>query len=237
LSSHELNQPGTYRDVTDTTVVVQFKVLSPTLSEGKGVQKHILPFGKDIGWEGAYFIAWTTTPWTLPSNTALAVGKKIDYVLVKTFNQYTFKPIKVILAKALLSQQFGKKFKQVEAEADLSTYNENDRQIPFYVVAACKGTDLVGIKYEQLLPFTLPYQDADKAFRVILGDFVTTEDGTGIVHIAPTFGQDDAQVAKEAGVPPMLVLDDNGNPVPLVDLQGRFITFYKTDGQICGQIC
>ena len=231
LSSHELNQPGTYRDVTDTTVVAQFKILSPALSKGKGVGNRVLPFGEDLGGD-SYFIAWTTTPWTLPSNTALAVGKKIDYVLVNTFNQYTFKPIKVILAKALLSQQFGKKFKQVETETDLDTYKENDKQIPFYVVAECKGTDLIGIKYEQLLPFTLPYQDADKAFRVIPGDFVTTEDGTGIVHIAPTFGQDDAQVAKEAGVPPMLVLDDNGNPVPLVDLQGRFI---KQMGKYAGK--
>jgi isoleucyl-tRNA synthetase len=236
LSSHELNQPGTYRDVTDTTVVAQFKILSPALSEVKGAQEGSPSLGEgfrmgDLG-EDTYFIAWTTTPWTLPSNTALAVGKKIDYILVRTFNQYTFKPIKVILAKALLNQQFGKKFKQVETEEELEAYQINDKQIPFYIVANCKGADLVGIKYEQLLPFTLPYQDADKAFRVIAGDFVTTEDGTGIVHIAPTFGQDDAQVAKESGVPPMLVLDDNGNPVPLVDLQGRFI---KQMGKYAGK--
>jgi len=230
LSSHELNQPGTYRDVTDTTVVAQFKIIAHPKSFPKGrTSNSSSPLGK---LDGTYFIAWTTTPWTLPSNTALAVGKRIDYVLVKTFNQYTYKPIKVILAKALLSQQFGKKFKQVEAEADLATYKENDKQIPFYVAAECKGSDLIGTQYEQLLPFTLPYQDADKAFRVIAGDFVTTEDGTGIVHIAPTFGQDDAQVAKEAGVPPMLVLDDNGNPVPLVDLQGRFI---KQMGKYAGK--
>jgi isoleucyl-tRNA synthetase len=229
LSSHELNQPGTYRDVTDTTVVAQFKIAHPKSFPKGRTSNSSSPLEK---LDGAYFIAWTTTPWTLPSNTALAVGKKIDYVLVKTFNQYTFKPIKVILAKALLGQQFGKKFKQVEAEADLDTYKENDKQIPFYVTAECKGSDLIGIKYEQLLPFTLPYQDADKAFRVIAGDFVTTEDGTGIVHIAPTFGQDDAQVAKESGVPPMLVLDDNGNPVPLVDLQGRFI---KQMGKYAGK--
>lgn len=215
LSSHELNQPGCYQDVTDTTVVAQFKCLSPTVSKA-------LPFGKNIGWDNIYFIAWTTTPWTLPSNTALAVGKKIDYVLVETFNQYTFKPIKVILAKALVSAQFGKNAFEVADEIGLEAYKVNDKKIPFYIAGACKGTDLIGIKYEQLLPFTLPYQDADKAFRVISGDFVTTEDGTGIVHIAPTFGQDDAQVAKDAGVPPMLVLDDKGNPVPLVDLQGRF---------------
>jgi len=220
LSSHELNQPGCYKDVTDTTVVAQFKILSHPKSFPKGrTSNNSSPLGK---LDGAYFIAWTTTPWTLPSNTALAVGKKIDYVLVKTFNQYTFKPTQVILAKALLNQQFGKKFKQVVTESDLDSYKENDKQIPFYVVSECKGADLIGLKYEQLMPFTLPYQDADKAFCVIAGDFVTTEDGTGIVHIAPTFGQDDAQVAKEAGVPPMLVLDDNDNPVPLVDLQGRF---------------
>jgi len=211
LSSHELNQPGTYRDVTDTTVVAQFKI-----------KKQNLPQQLKDETGDLYFIAWTTTPWTLPSNTALAVGKKIDYVLVETFNQYTFEPTKVILAKPLLNYQFGKKFRQVEEVAELKSFKEGDKQIPFCVLGTCKGADLIGIKYEQLLPFTLPYQDADKAFRVISGDFVTTEDGTGIVHIAPTFGQDDAQVAKEAGVPPMLVLDDNGNPMPLVDLQGRF---------------
>ena len=222
LSSHEINQPGCYQDVTDTTVVAQFKVLPPALSEVKGVDSKVLPFGNDMGWDNIYFIAWTTTPWTLPSNTALAVGKKIDYVLVETFNQYTFEPIKVILAKALVGAQFGKNAFEVAEEKGLEVYKPNDKKIPFYIAGTCKGADLIGIKYEQLLPFTLPYQDADKAFRVISGDFVTTEDGTGIVHIAPTFGQDDAQVAKEAGVPPMLVLDDNGNPVPLVDLQGRF---------------
>ena len=210
LSSHELNQPGCYQDVTDTTVVAQFKVRS---------QK--LPFEKDLETE-TYILAWTTTPWTLPSNTALAVGKKIDYVLVKTFNQYTFKPIYVILAKALVGAQFGKNTFEVANQNELEVYKANDKKIPYYMVGGCKGKDLIGIKYEQLMPFTLPYQDADQAFRVISGDFVTTEDGTGIVHIAPTFGQDDAQVAKEAGVPPMLVRDDKGNPVPLVDLQGRF---------------
>ncbi|PJC58221.1 MAG: isoleucine--tRNA ligase, partial [Flavobacteriales bacterium CG_4_9_14_0_2_um_filter_35_242] len=210
LSSHELNQPGCYQDVTDTTVVAQFKVRS---------QK--LPFEKDLETE-TYILAWTTTPWTLPSNTALAVGKKIDYVLVKTFNQYTFKPVCVILAKALVGAQFGKNTFEVANQNELEVYKANDKKIPYYMVGGCKGKDLIGIKYEQLMPFTLPYQDADQAFRVISGDFVTTEDGTGIVHIAPTFGQDDAQVAKEAGVPPMLVRDDKGNPVPLVDLQGRF---------------
>jgi len=211
LSSHELNQPGTYQDVTDTTAVAQFKI-----KEG---QK--LPFNGNLK-VNTFFIAWTTTPWTLPSNTALAVGKKIDYVLVSTFNQYTFKPINVVVAKELVNNQFDKKFEKVSSENLLSDYKKEDKKIPYFIKAECKGIDLLGIEYEQLLPFVLPYQDADKAFRVIPGDFVTIEDGTGIVHIAPTFGQDDAQVAKDAGVPPMLVLDDNDNPVPLVDLQGRF---------------
>ncbi|OGS69412.1 MAG: isoleucine--tRNA ligase [Flavobacteria bacterium RIFCSPLOWO2_12_FULL_35_11] len=227
LSSHELNQPGTYQDITDTTVVAQFKVLSPALSEGKGVSKQDLkvnPFGKDLGWDNTYFLAWTTTPWTLPSNTALTVGKKIDYVLVSTFNQYTFEPINVILAKALVGKQFSGKFFAVENESQLSDYSENDKKIPYFIVGECKGADLVEFRYEQLMPYALPYKNPENAFRVIAGDFVTTEDGTGIVHTAPTFGADDAMVAKQASpeVPPMLVLDDNGNPVPLVDLQGRF---------------
>ena len=213
LSSHELNQPGTYQDVTDTTVVAQFKTIKETLPE-------FLQVDRDV-----HFLAWTTTPWTLPSNTALTVGQKIDYVLVKTFNQYTFEPIQVVLAKNLVGKQFaGKKFNQVEDVADLANYSEGDKQIPFAVLNEFKGKDLVGIKYEQLLDYTLPYQNPENAFRVISGDFVTTEDGTGIVHTAPTFGADDALVAKQATpeVPPMLVLDANENPVPLVDLQGKF---------------
>ncbi len=212
LSSHELNQPGTYQDVTDTTVVAQFKV-----KEGE-----TLPFGKKLG--NVYFLAWTTTPWTLPSNTALTVGNKIEYVLVQSFNQYTFEPIKVILAKKLVGKQFGKKFFKVESATELSAYNQGDKKNPFTILGECLGKDLVDIKYEQLLDYTLPYQNPENAFRVIAGDFVTTEDGTGIVHTAPTFGQDDAMVAKQAipEVPPMLVLDDDGNPVPLVDLQGKF---------------
>ena len=172
-----------------------------------------------------HFLAWTTTPWTLPSNTALTVGPKIDYVLVDTFNQYTFEPIKVVLAKNLVGKQFaGKKFNQVKDAAELASYSEEDKQIPFLVLNEFKGRDLVGIKYEQLLNYALPYENAENAFRVISGDFVTTEDGTGIVHTAPTFGADDAMVAKQATpeIPPLLVLDDNGNPVPLVDLQGKF---------------
>ncbi|MGS2740264.1 isoleucine--tRNA ligase [Sinomicrobium sp. M5D2P17] len=212
LSSHELNQPGCYRDVTDTTVVAQFKTKQdalPAILRGHG----------DI-----HLLAWTTTPWTLPSNTALTVGAKIEYVLVKTFNQYTFEPIQVVLAKNLVGSIFAGKYYVAENGEDFDTYTPEKKKIPYQVLAECKGTDLVGIKYEQLLPYALPYQHPENAFRVIPGDFVTTEDGTGIVHTAPTFGADDARVAKEASpeVPPMLVLDDNNNPVPLVDLQGRF---------------
>lgn len=213
LSSHEVNQPGAYRDVTDTTVVAQFKAIPDSLPD------FLKAFG-DI-----HFLAWTTTPWTLPSNTALTVGPKIDYVLVQTFNQYTFEPVKVILAKPLLSKVFAGKYAAAENQAELEEYKSEDKKIPYVVLAEAKGADLVGIRYEQLLPYALPYQTPENAFRVIAGDFVTTEDGTGIVHTAPTFGADDAKAAKEASpeVPPMLVLDPAGNPVPLVDLQGRFI--------------
>ena len=221
LSSHELNQPGTYQDVTDTTVVAQFK-MKPI--EEQTVK--VLPFGKDLGWaEGdIFFLAWTTTPWTLPSNTALTVGPKIEYVLVATFNQYTFEKIYVVLAKKLVNHQFSGKFNQVENIEGLSSYKPNDKKIPYLILAECKGKDLVGITYEQLLPYALPNDNPENAFRVISGDFVTTEDGTGIVHTAPTFGADDAMVAKQAmpEVPPMLVKDENDNLVPLVDLQGRF---------------
>ena len=212
LSSHELNQPGTYQDVTDTTVVAQFKAIEESLPD----------FLQNEG--TIYFLAWTTTPWTLPSNTALTVGPKIDYVLVETYNQYTFEPTNVILAKALVNYQFDGKFNKVENKSELLDYKSGDKKIPFYVVKEFKGKDIVGIRYEQLLKYTLPNDHPENAFRVIAGDFVTTEDGTGIVHTAPTFGADDAKVAKEAvpEVPPMLVKDDNGNLVPLVDLQGKF---------------
>lgn len=212
LSSHEVNQPGAYRDVTDTTIVAQFKALPDTLPA------FLQSFG-DI-----YLMAWTTTPWTLPSNTALTVGPKIDYVLVKTFNQYTFLPTNVILAKNLVGKQFSKIFFESAAAEDFTNFKAGDKKIPYQILAECKGTELVGIRYEQLLTYALPYQNPEHAFRVISGDFVTTEDGTGIVHTAPTFGADDAKVSKEAvpEIPPMLVLDDNEIPVPLVDLQGRF---------------
>lgn len=212
LSSHELNQPGCYRDVSDTSVTAQFLTISETLP-------HELKKLGDI-----HILAWTTTPWTLPSNTALTVGPKIDYVLVRTFNQYTHLPINVILAKELVTRQMGSKYHQADSEQDLQTYKEGDKKIPYIVLTEIKGEKLIGIKYHQLLPYALPYQNPENAFRVIGGTFVTTEEGTGVVHTAPTFGADDAKAAKEAvpEVPPMLVIDINGNPVPLVDLQGKF---------------
>ena len=214
LSSHEVNQPGSYRDVTDTTIVAQFRAINETLPD------FLNGFG-DI-----FFLAWTTTPWTLPSNTALTVGPKIDYVLVETFNQYTFRPSKVILAKNLVGKQFGKGFFLSTEPSDFENFKEGDKKIPYQILAECKGADLVGIRYDQLLKLALPYQNPENAFRIISGDFVTVDDGTGIVHTAPTFGADDAKVAKEATpeVPPMLVLDENDNPVPLVNLQGKFIS-------------
>ena len=214
LSSHELNQPGTYQDVTDTTVVAQFKAIKETLPDFLQNQGEV------------YFLAWTTTPWTLPSNTALTVGPKIEYVLVETFNQYTFEPTKVILAKKLVAKQFGGKnnFK-VDDLKHLQQYNSGDKKIPYCIIKEFVGKDLVGIKYEQLLQYVLPNDNPQDAFRVISGDFVTTEDGTGIVHTSPTFGADDALVAKQATpeIPPMLIKDENDNLVPLVDLQGKFV--------------
>ena len=216
LSTHELNQPGTYRDVSDTTVVAQFSVKN--LSE-KASEK-ISNLESQIS--NLSILAWTTTPWTLPSNTALAVGRDIEYVLVKTFNQYTFEPINIILARPLLEKQFGKKFVEGTDE-DFANYTSESKTIPYQVLAEFTGEDLAGTTYEQLIPWFLPAENAEKAFRVIIGDFVTTEDGTGIVHIAPTFGADDNRVAQENGIPPMLVKDENDNLVPLVDLTGRFL--------------
>mgnify|MGYP001276748533 FL=1 len=213
LSSHELNQPGTYKDVTDTTITAQFKTLKESLPK---------TFQKEIP---LYILAWTTTPWTLPSNTALTVGKKIDYVILHTFNQYTFEPIRVLLADALLSKQLGKKYEVVAEEKNLKSYKGGDKKIPYYIEAHCKGIDLIGIRYEQLWDEApLPMHHPENAFRIISGDFVTTNEGTGIVHTAPTFGADDALVAKEAipEVPALVVEDENGHAVPLVDLKGRF---------------
>ena len=213
LSSHELNQPGTYQDVTDTTVTAQFKAVEETLP--KSLQGLDAPL---------YFLAWTTTPWTLPSNTALTVGPKIEYVLVRSFNQYTFEPMNVLLAKALVGKQFSGKYQAVDTLEAIQQYSKEDKKIPYLVVSSLKGTDLIGAKYEQLMTGVLPCEHPENAFRVIGGDFVTTEDGTGIVHTAPTFGADDALVAKQATpeIPPMLVLDSDGNKVPLVNLQGKF---------------
>ncbi|MDC6351001.1 isoleucine--tRNA ligase [Zeaxanthinibacter sp. PT1] len=213
LSSHELNQPGTYQEVTDTTVIAQFKT-----------KKESLPAGLKKYQDEIYFLAWTTTPWTLPSNTALTVGPKIEYALVRSFNQYTYEPILVMVAKNLVSQVFSGKFEAVTEEDTFDTFTSDSKKVPYQIVDSFTGSELVGIRYEQLLPYALPYQDAENAFRVISGDFVTTEDGTGIVHTSPTFGADDMLVAQNANppVPPLLVKDENGNPVPLVDLQGKF---------------
>lgn len=205
LSSHELNQPGTYKDVKDTTVVAQFKVVhndhSASLFEGE---------------EDVRILAWTTTPWTLPSNSALAVGEKITYVKVKTFNPYTFSPVSVVLAKDLVGKFFSDKAKDLQIE----DYREGDKLIPFKIVQEVKGADLVGIQYEQLMPYVQP---EIPAFQVIPGDFVSTEDGTGIVHIAPTFGADDKRVADQAGIPAILVKDEQGYEVPLVNKKGQFV--------------
>ena len=213
LSSHELNQPGCYKDVKDTSAIALFKAKKESLKAQtlKSVEGDI------------HFIAWTTTPWTLPSNTALCVGPKIDYVLVKTYNQYSGTPMNIVLAKKLVAKQLSGKYFEAENEEELSAFEFGAKKIPYIVTQEIKGTELVGTRYEQLLPYTLPYQNSENAFQVISGDFVTTEDGTGIVHIAPTFGADDAMVAKTYDIPGMLVLDENDNPRPLVDLQGRFV--------------
>ena len=210
LSSHELNQPGAYQDVTDTTVTAQFKTILESLPEQL---KGDIPL---------YILAWTTTPWTLPSNTALTVGKNIDYIVVSTFNQYTFKPVRLLLAKDLVTKQFGKTY---ELSETLENYKSGDKKIPYRVEVEIKGSELLETRYEQIWSESPPpLENPENAFRVISGDFVTTEDGTGIVHTAPTFGADDAKVAKEAcpEVPPLLILDENSNKVPLVDLKGRF---------------
>ena len=209
LSSHELNQPDCYKNVKDTSVVAQFRWLPE--------QKN--PWG--IYSNNRYFLAWTTTPWTLPSNTALTVGPTIAYSLVQTFNPYTFDLIEVVCAALLIPQLFGKNYVEVTRPEDV-LLPEDKKRLPFFVGSSCLGKDLIGLRYEQLLPYCLPYQDAAQAFQVISGSFVTTEDGTGIVHTAPTFGADDARVAQEAGVPPLLILNEQGVPVPIVDLQGKF---------------
>ena len=220
LSSHELNQPGCYRDVKDLTVVGQFKMKNPKPEMAE--------------WGTPYFIAWTTTPWTLPSNTALCVGPKIDYVAVQTYNAYNGEKITVVLAKPLLYAHFNKKAEGMALE----DYKHGDKLIPFKVVGEYKGTDLVGMEYEQLIPWVKPVETAedgswkeasDKAFRVIPGDYVTTEDGTGIVHIAPTFGADDANVARAAGIPSLFMINKKGETRPMVDLTGKFYLMDELD--------
>ena len=222
LSSHELNQPGCYRDVKDLTVVAQFRMKNPKPEMAE--------------WGTPYFIAWTTTPWTLPSNTALCVGPKIDYVAVQTYNGYTGEKMTVVLAKDLLYTHFNKKAEGMALE----DYKPGDKLIPFKVVGEYKGPDLVGMEYEQLLPWVKPveldengnwHDAASKAFRVIPGDYVTTEDGTGIVHIAPTFGADDAFVAKAAGIPSLFMINKKGETRPMVDLTGKFYLLDELDGK------
>lgn len=212
LSSHELNQPGTYKDVKDTTIVAEFRV-------DKAQIHPIMDRLVDNENEDVAFIAWTTTPWTLPSNTALVVGKNIDYVKIKTFNQYTGAPVSVVLAKALISKHFKAEGQQVSFQ----DYKLGDKVIPWEVAAEFKGEELAGLRYHQLMPYITSDELMDKAFRVIIGDFVTTEDGTGIVHAAPTYGGDDFKVARENGVPAILVKDENGKDVPTVDRTGRFV--------------
>ena len=210
LSSHELNLPGCYKDVKDTSIVAQFKVIRDVKSEFLFKQ----PKG-DV-----FILAWTTTPWTLPSNTALAVGEKIKYVQVNTFNQYTHKPASVILANDLVSKYFSEKNKDLKIE----DYKAGDKNISFEFLQEFTGKDLVGIRYEQLMPYLQPFHDADKAFQVVAGDFVTTEDGTGVVHVSPTFGADDFRVAKQNGIPALTIKDELDNEVPKVDRKGKFIS-------------
>ena len=219
LSSHELNQPGCYRDVKDTTAVAQFRMLDPKPEMTE--------------WGTPYFLAWTTTPWTLPSNTALCVGPKIDYVAVQTYNSYSGEPVTVVLAKALLAAHFN----AAGAEMPLGEYKQGDKVVPYKVIAEYKGSDLVGLHYAQLFPWVKPVvKEGDKvtdasadAFRVIPGDYVTTEDGTGIVHIAPTFGADDAFVAKAAGVPSLFMVNKKGETRPMVDFTGKFWAIEELD--------
>ncbi|WP_303309670.1 isoleucine--tRNA ligase [Hymenobacter sp. BT730] len=212
LSSHELNQPGTYRDVKDTTIVAQFKVKRDEKSEKL--------FGNSE--PEVYILAWTTTPWTLPANTGLAVGKNIPYVLVSTFNPYTYAPIRVVLAEALVGRYFSEKGK----DASFEDFKPGDKVLPWRIESTFKGADLVGIKYERLFGQDKgfpAFEGEERAFRVIPGDFVTTEDGTGIVHISPTFGADDFRVAQQNDVPALMVTDAEGKPTPIVDRTGRYV--------------
>jgi isoleucyl-tRNA synthetase len=209
LSSHELNQPGCYRDVKDTSLTAQFKVIKNSKSD----------FLFEAANDGEVFVlAWTTTPWTLPSNSALTIGKNIEYALVRTFNPYTFLPVNVILAKDLLGKYFSEKGK----DGDFIGFQASDKKaLPWQILSTFKGSEIEGVKYEQLMPYVQP---KSSAFRVIIGDFVTTEDGTGVVHTAPTFGADDFRVAQQHGIPAIMVLDESGKEMPLVDRKGRFVS-------------
>ncbi len=209
LSSHELNLPGCYKDVKDTSIVAQFKVKRDEKSE-------FLFHTPD---HDVYILAWTTTPWTLPSNTALAVGDKITYVQINTFNQYTHEPLSIVLAKDLVNKYFSEKNKDLS----ISEYKRGDKSIPFEIVNEFQGNKLVGIRYEQLMPYLQPFYDADKAFQVVAADFVTTEDGTGVVHTSPTFGADDYKVAKQNGIPALTLKDVDGSEIPTVDKKGKFV--------------
>ena len=216
LSSHELNQPGTYQDVRDTTVVAQFKV------KLTGKSGYLFDAADS---SNVYILAWTTTPWTLPANSALTVGAAIDYVLIKTINPYTFLPVNVVLAKKLVGRWFNEKGEN----GNFGTYKDGDKIIPWRVIMEMPGKFLAGIEYEQLMPYVQPQTPA---FRVIVGDFVTTEDGTGVVHTSPTFGADDYRVARENNIPPIMVKDENGKDVPIVDRTGRFV---KEMGEYAGR--
>ncbi len=222
LSTHELNQPGCYRDVKDTTVVGQFRILDPK--------------PEMEGWGNPYFLAWTTTPWTLPSNTALCVGPKIDYVAVRSYNPYTGEKMTAVVAEPLVYTHFNKKAEGIA----LADYKAGDKLIPFEIVGRWRGPELEGMHYAQLMPWVKPvemddegnWHDAsEKAFRVILGDYVTVEDGTGIVHIAPTFGADDAFVARQAGIPSLFMINKRGETRPMVDLTGKFYMMSELDEQ------
>jgi len=210
LSSHELNLPGTYKTVKDTSVVAQFKVIRNPRAEFLFQPEPTA---------GVYILAWTTTPWTLPSNTALAVGPQITYAVVDTFNPYTHKPVRVILARELLNKYFSAPAQQ----NDLSAYTPGDKLIPWKLIKEVMGSDLIGIRYEQLMPYLQPLYNAENAFQVVAGDFVTTDEGTGIVHTSPTFGADDFRVARQHNIPPLTVIDEEGNEVPVVDRKGKFV--------------
>lgn len=244
LSSHELNQPGCYRLVKDVSAIAMFKVIrdekskflfdNPPAQKSLNVSTNPSPKERGPGSEDVRFLAWTTTPWTLPSNTALAVGSDIEYAFVKTFSAYSFEPVTVILAKDLV----GKYFPEASAELKLEDYKKGDKQIPFQIIKTVKGRDLEGIRYEQLLPYAQPTDGIAEPFRVVLGDFVTTTDGTGIVHIAPSFGSDDFKVAKQYGIGSLTLVDKQGKFTdavndPVFPLDGRFVKEdYYTEEEI-----